>query len=181
METDRINAMNTDGAIVYHRKPTQAFLLEICAVGFIGLGLWLVLGDLDGKGGTVARAAGIISILCFGLCAVLIGRQVMTKHPVYAINHDGFTLGAPGAEGGLFVDWKEVQGVGVAHIGDEKVLSFAFRDPDSIKVRMSPAHRTKAEENEASGVPILMIPQSALDASVDDIKNVSTKFFFAAG
>lgn len=173
--------MSTDGSIVYHRKPTQAFLLEICAVGFIGVGLWLVLGDLDGKGGMVARAAGIISILCFGLCAILIGRQVMTRHPVYAINHDGFTLAAKAAEDALFVDWKEVQGVGVANIGDQKVLSFAFRDPAKVKARMNAEQRAKAEENEAAGAPILMIPQSALDTSVDEIKNVSTKFFFAAG
>ena len=173
--------MSTDGAIIYHRKTQQVFLLEICAVGFVGLGLWLVLGDLDGKGGDVAKAAGIISILCFGLCAVLIGRQVMTKHPVYAINHDGFTLGAPGASDALFVDWKEVQGVGIANIGDEKVLSFAFSDPEKVKSRMSAGHRKKAEENESAGVPILMLPQSILDTSVDDIRNVSTKFFFGAG
>lgn len=173
--------MSTDGAIIYYRKPTQAFLLEICAVGFIGLGLWLMLGDLDGNGGMVARVAGIIAILCFGLCAVLIGRQVMTKHPVYAINHDGFTLGAPGNDTALFVDWKEVQGVGVANIGDEKVLSFAFRDPATVKARMTAEQRAKAEENEAAGAPILMIPQSSLDTSVDVIKNVSTKFFFSAG
>lgn len=173
--------MSAEGAIVYHRKPQQAFLLEICAVGFIGLGLWLVLRDLDGSGGAVARAAGIVSLLCFGLSAVLIGRQVMTKHPVIAINHEGFTLGSPGDKGALFVDWKEVQGVGVANIGDEKVLSFAFRDPEAVKVRMSAGQRAKAVENEAAGVPILMIPQNALATSVDDIRNVATKFFFSAG
>lgn len=173
--------MSAEGAIIYYRKKHTAMVLQICAVGFVGLGLWLILGDLDGKGGIVARAAGIISILCFGLCAVLIGRQVVTRHAVYAINHDGFTLGLPGDENALFVDWKEVQGVGVANIGDEKVLSFAFRDPQAVKVRMSRTQRAKAEENETAGVPILMIPQNALDVSVDDIRNVSTRFFFAAG
>ena len=173
--------MTAEGAIVYYRKPQKAFLLEICAVGFIGLGLWLVLRDQDGPGGAVARVAGIVSLLCFGLSAVLIGKQVMTKHPVIAINHDGFTLGAPGNPAALFVDWKEVQGVGVANIGDEKVLSFAFRDPEEIKSRMSEQQRAKATENETAGVPILMIPQNVLDTSVDDIRNISTRFFFGAG
>ncbi len=173
--------MSSGGAIVYHRKHKQAFLLQICAVGFIGLGLWLVLRDLDGPGGAMARAAGIISLLCFGLSAIVLGRQVMTKHPVIAINHDGFTLGAPGDSKALFVDWKEVQGVGVANIGDEKVLSFAFRDPEAVKARMNPAQRAKAIENETAGVPILMIPQNILDVSVDEIRTVSTKFFFGAG
>jgi len=173
--------MSNDGAIIYYRKPEQKFHLEICAVGFVGLGLWLLLND-SGEGHMVnAHIAGIASLLCFGLCAIVIGRQAMTKHPVFSVNHDGFILGTPGRKGALSVDWKEVQGVGIANIADEKVLSFAFRDPEKLKARMTASQRAKAQQNEESGVPLLMIPQHMLDAPVDDIRNVSTKFFFNAG
>jgi len=173
--------MSNDGAIIYYRKPEQKFHLEICAVGFVGLGLWLLLGDIGEPSGFNMHSAGIVSLLCFGLCAIVIGRQAMTKHPVFSVNHDGFTLGRPGAKDALIVDWTEVQGIGVANIADEKVLSFAFRDPEQLKARMSAGQRAKANQNEASGVPLLMVPQHMLDASVDDIRNVSTKFFFNAG
>ena len=173
--------MASSGAIIYYRKPEQKFQLEICAVGFVGLGLWLLLSDVMGHSEITQRSAGIVSLLCFGLCALVIGRKAMTKHPIFSVNHDGFTLGKPGEKEALEVDWSEVQGVGVANIADDKVLSFAFRDPESLKARMTASQRLKANENESAGVPILMIPQKMLDTSVDDIRNVSTKFFFNAG
>ena len=173
--------MSAEGAIIYHAPRSNAMVLQLCAVGFIGMGLWLVLSsDSEDGAAVVARVAGIASILCFGLSTVLIGRQVVAREATYAVTHDGFYLGAPGEEDVLFVDWREVQGVGIANIGDEKVMTFAFRDPNIVKKRMSGEQRAKAEQNEEAGVPILSIPQNRLDTPVEDVRNVSTRFFFAA-
>lgn len=169
----------TGDSIVYYRKRQTAQLLQICAVGFVGLGLWLILRDLEGTAGAVARAAGVISLLCFGLSGVLIGRKVTVRDAIFAVNHDGMTLMT--GEADLFIDWKDVQGVGVAHMGDEKVLTLAFRRPEAILARMDAEQRRRAEANQAAGVPVVMIPQSLLAESVDTIRNTATRFFFAAG
>jgi len=84
-------------------------------------------------------------------------------------------------ERSLSVDWKAVQGIGVSDFGYGKVLTFAFRDPEEVKSQMTPEQRARAEANEAAGIPTLTIQQGALDTDVDEIRTISSRFFFAVG
>ena len=61
------------------------------------------------------------------------------------------------------------------------MLTFAFRDPNEVKARMTPEQRTRADANEAAGIPTLTIQQGTLDVDVDEIRTTSTRFFFAVG
>ena len=166
--------------IVYRSPRTLAFVYQAAAVGFMGLGLWMLVPERSGDAGTTLRLFGSVCIFLAGLCAVSFGRKSEQRQAVYAITPQGFTLGQPGEPGHLTVGWEEVQGVGIATIGEQKVLSFAFRDPERVKARMPDALRMQAEANETAGFPILSIPQSALEQPVEDVAQVSTRYFYRA-
>lgn len=173
--------MSTEGSIVYYRTPKATHVFKTSAVCFFILGVVLVIGGSDLQAGLIERAAAVISFAGFGICAWISGRRLKRRHWVFAINHDGFSLVGSDGKCSLFVDWKDVQGLAVSDFGYGNALTFAFRDPDAVKARMTPEQRKEAEDNEALGIPILIIPQNALDTPVDDIRNVSTRFFFGAG
>jgi len=173
--------MSAEGSIIYYRTPKATHLFKTVAAGFFILGAWLTFGGVDMDGGLMEQIAAVASFLCFGICAWISGRRWKKRHPVYAINHDGFSLTGTDGVCKLFVDWKEVQGVAVSDFGYGNALTFAFRDPEAVKARMSEEQKKRAIENDALGIPMLTIPQSALDTSVEDIRNVSTRFFFGAG
>jgi len=171
--------MNADGAIIYHKTPKQTNFYMVLAIGFFLLGSWLVIAGAERQ--LLSDITALFSFLCFGFCAWLYGRRLKRRHRVYAINHDGFALSSPDGRWTLNVDWKEVQGVAVSDFGYGNVLTFAFRDPESVKGRMTEKQRKRAEDNEALGIPTLTLPQNALDTPVEEIRNVSTRFFFGAG
>ncbi len=173
--------MNSEGSIIYYRTPRATHFFKIMAFGFFLLGGWLVLGDLDAERPLIFRIAGLISFFCFGICAWISGRRLKRRFRVYGINHDGFSLAGADGEWSLSVDWKEVQGVGLSDFGYGNVLTFAFRDPEKVKARMTEKQRKRADDNEAVGIPILTIPQNEFDINIEEIRNVSTRFFFGAG
>ena len=173
--------MSAEGSIVYYRTPKATPVFKLSAAGFFFLGVVLVIGGPDLQAGLLARLAAVFSFACFGVCAWFSARRLKRRHGVYAVNHDGFSLVGPDGKTSLVVDWKEVQGVGVSDFGYGNALTFAFRDPDAVKARMTAEQRKSAEENAALGIPTLIIPQNAFDTPVDEIRNVSTRFFFSAG
>lgn len=173
--------MSTDGSIVYYRTPKPTHVFKLSALCLFILGVWMVVGGTDAQASLIERIAAIFSFLGFGACAWISGRRWKRRHRVYAINHDGFSLADTTGQWALSVDWKEVQGVAVSDFGYGNTLTFAFRDPKAVLSRMTDIQRKRAEDNEAMGIPTLTIPQSALDTPVDDVRNVSTRFFFAAG
>ena len=170
--------MSTEGSIVYYRTPKAVPMFRIMAIGFFMMGAWLMFVEASGFIELAARATGLFSFLCFGFSMWLSGRRKKRRHSVYAINHDGFSLTGPDGTCSLFVDWNEVQGVSATDMGYGKALSFAFRDPEVIKERMTPEQRARALENESVGLPTLTIPQNALDTDIDDIRTISQRFFF---
>jgi len=173
--------VTTDGSIIYHRTPKRRPIYRVLAVGFFVLGGWLILGGLSGEAAMLERLVGLVAFACFGFCAWMAGRRINRRHRVYAIDHDGFALFGSDGQRALNVDWKEVQGIGVSDFGYGKVLTFAFRDPDEVKSRMTPDQRSRADANEAAGIPTLTIQQGAIDVDVDEIRTTSTRFFFAVG
>ena len=173
--------MNVDGSIIYHRTPKRKPFFRLLAVAFFSFGAFLVLGGLSGDPSLLERFVGVVAFACCGFCAWMVGRRRNRRHRVYAIDHDGFALFGEDGQRSLSVDWKEVQGIGVSDFGYGKVLTFAFRDPDEVKARMTPDQRSRAEENEAAGIPTLTIQQGTLDVDVDEIRTTSTRFFFAVG
>lgn len=173
--------MSDEAAFVYHRTPKRKPIFRVLAICFFVLGTWLVIGGISGEPSVIERLAGVVAFFCFGVCAWMVARRMKRRHRVYAIDHDGFSLYGDDGKRSLTVDWKEVQGVGVSDFGYGKVLTFAFRNPDTVKERMAPYHRARAEQNEAAGIPLLTIQQGAIDADVDDIRAASTRFFFAVG
>jgi hypothetical protein len=171
--------MSTEGSIVYQRTPRAVPIFRIMAACFFALGAWLMMVGADGVYEIAARVASLVSFGCFGFCTWLTGRRAKRRHSVYAINHDGFSLIGPDGLCSLFVDWNEVQGISATEMGYGKALSFAFRDPDVVKDRMTPEQRARALDNESVGLPTLTIPQSALDTDIDDIRTISQRFFFS--
>jgi len=173
--------MNADGSIIYYKTPKTTHFYKLMALGFFLVGSWLVLGGSETAIHSLQHIAGLIGFLCFGFCTWRVGRRMNRRHRVYAINHDGFALASPDGTWTLNVDWKEGQGVAIADFGYDNALTFAFRDPEAVKARMTEKQRKRAEDNEAVGIPTLTLPQSALDTPVEEIRNVSTRFFFGAG
>lgn len=173
--------MSTDGSIIYHRTPRRKPIFRFLAAGFFILGAWLVLGGISGEPSMLERLVGVAAFAGFGCCVWIAGRRVNRRHRVYAIDHDGFALFSDDGERSLSVDWKEVQGISVSDFGYGKVLTFAFRRPEEVKARMTAEQRARADANEAAGIPTLTIQQGALDEDVDDIRTISSRFFFAVG
>jgi len=173
--------MMTDGSIIYHRTPKRKPIYRILAFAFFLLGTVLVMGGISGEATVLERIVGLIAFGCFGFCAWMVGRRTNRRHRVYAIDHDGFALFGPDGQRSLSVDWKEVQGIGVSDFGYGKVLTFAFRNPEEIKARMTPEQRARADANEAASIPTLTIQQGAIDVDVDEIRTTSSRFFFAVG
>ena len=173
--------MTTDGSIIYHRTPKHKPIFRILAVCFFVLGGWLVIGGISGDPGVLERLVGVAAFAFFGFCVWMVGRRRNRRHRVYAIDHDGFALFGDDGQRSLNVDWNEVQGIGVSDFGYGKVLTFAFRDPDEVKARMTLDQRSRADANEAAGIPTLTIQQGTLDVDVDEIRTTSTRFFFAVG
>ena len=173
--------MNVDGSIIYHRTPKRKPFFRLLAIAFFGFGAFLVLGGLSGEPSLLERLAGVAAFACFGFCIWKVGRRMNRRHRVYAIDHDGFALFGEDGNRSLSVDWKEVQGIGVSDFGYGKVLTFAFRNPDEVKARMTLDQRSRADANEAAGIPTLTIQQGTLDVDVDEIRTTSTRFFFAVG
>jgi len=173
--------VTADGSIIYHRTPKRKPIYRILALAFFLLGTWMVLGGISGEATVLERLVGLVAFACFGFCAWMVGRRIKRRHRVYAIDHDGFSLFGSDGKPSLSVDWKEVQGIGVSDFGYGKVLTFAFRNPDEVKARMTPSQRARADANEAASIPTLTIQQGAIDSDVDEIRTTSTRFFFAVG
>jgi len=173
--------VTTDGSIIYHRTPRRKPIYRILGLAFFLLGAWMVLGGVSGEATLIERLVGVVAFGCAAFCAWMVGKRINRRHRVYAIDHDGFALFGPDGKRALNVDWKEVQGIGVSDFGYGKVLTFAFRNPDEVKARMNPDQRSRADANEAAGIPTLTIQQGAIDSDVDEIRTTSTRFFFAVG
>jgi len=173
--------LSADGSIIYHRTPKRRPVYRVAATALFMIGALLVLVCISLIPMLLTQILGVAAFAGFGYCAWMVGRRTNRRNRVYAIDHDGFALFGPDGERSLSVDWKAVQGIGVSDFGYGKVLTFAFRDPEEVKSQMTPEQRARAEANEAAGIPTLTIQQGALDTDVDEIRTISSRFFFAVG
>lgn len=107
---------------------------------------------------TFVSGAGIAF---FGVCALVLARQLFDSRPRIVIDDAGVfdrTLGVG------VIPWDEIRGAQLRHIGGHPFVSLELRDEESWLARLRPMHRRLAAANRKLGFGALNLNLSATRA-----------------
>lgn len=110
-------------------------VLTVLAFGFVALGVFLLSLDANEltssrrfSNTTLVHAIGIVTIVFFGLCALLLLRKLFETSPGLILNAEGLIDNSSSISAGL-IPWSEITGIGEYKIHSQKFVSIFVTDP----------------------------------------------------
>lgn len=123
-------------------------LLLLGSLAFVACGTWFVVRPpaidhpVFGNPAFIF-IAGILSILFFGSCAVLIIRKLPDQRAGLILDADGFTDNSSGVAAG-FVPWSDVETFSVTEVQRQKIILVHIKNSDSYISRQESILKQKA-------------------------------------
>ena len=152
--------MNNSGQIEIPMDKSKLRLLLIACFGFIFLGILFlvlpfILRRVDSGAQVFISVGGIISILFFGFCAMIISRKVSDTSPGMIINEKGFTDNSSGVGAG-YVPWADVVRLQERNVVNQTFLMVIVKNPEEYINREQSFFKQKAMamNNKLYGSPI---------------------------
>lgn len=166
---------------------TKIVFLTVGALGFVALGLWLVLLD-DAfiqsfrrfNDPTFVHGSGLAAVLFFGVCAVAGIRKLYDRKPGLVFSREGMLDNASSVAAG-FVPWQEITGAEMLKIERTRILVVKVADPQKYVERGGKWKRMLLQTNlKLYGSPI-QIPATALQIDFDELVKLFTEYLTKHG
>lgn len=152
----------------------KLILMLIGSIAFIMIGLWFLIAPPTISNPffgnpTLIFILGIVSIIFFGLTAVIIFRKFLDRNPGLIISNQGITDNSSGVSAGL-IPWTDIQEIKISQVMNQKFLMFIVRNPqDYLDKVTNPLKRNAMKMNyKTYGSPIC-ISSNTLKTNFDDL------------
>ncbi len=138
------------GTIEIPLSKTKLTLLTLGAAVFVAFGFWFVIAPpvikhpLYGNP-AVILAAGILSIVFFGLCGVIGVKKLFDKTPGLTINNQGISDNSSGISAGL-IAWKDIIEIRKQNLMSQNFLILVVRNPEEYLNRQTNILKRKPME-----------------------------------
>ncbi|MVU77621.1 hypothetical protein GPX89_10260 [Nocardia sp. ET3-3] len=126
---------------------------------FVLIGLRMAL-----TGEASAIFVGALAVFFFAAVGVIMVKQLFRRTPELIITDSGFTHRRLGA-----IDWSEVEGVGIAHIGGHPFVDVLLRDPAAYLARASRRTRLLGRTNHGFGYSPAVFSTQTLPVSANEV------------
>lgn len=131
-------------ALVFERNRGRSLLMLAGSLLFVAMGLWMLLGDLDGSSRyspLMIRFWGAAAVLFFGATLIGWGSNALRRSPVLVLGMDGLQINT-GLAGRAAIPCAEIRGFRVSRGGrGPTMLLVRLRDPERHAGRGSPLRR----------------------------------------
>ncbi|MBS1521746.1 MAG: hypothetical protein JST50_12165 [Bacteroidetes bacterium] len=110
-------------------------LLLTGSLAFVSGGIWFVINPKSLSGQSFYRspefifAAGVASILFFGLCAILIFKKIIDNKPGIVVNDFGINDNSSGTSVGL-IPWKDILAVRKTVVVNQNMIMIVVSNPE---------------------------------------------------
>jgi len=148
--------MNT---LVIQTSRTKWSALFSLAIGFVALGLWLVVSG-------TSVLVGWLNVAFFGLCAVMFARQLADRRPRLVVDDSGITDSTLGVG---CIEWGDIVSTELRRIQGNAFLCLELRQPLKYLSRMSPVMREMTQANKALGFTELSVNLTGVQGDPDVI------------
>lgn len=155
-------------------------LTFIGSLTFVAIGIWLLVKQPEFKNPilghpNVVFIVGIVSILFFGLIAILVFRKFFDKKPGLIINQQGIFDNSSGVAAGL-IPWTDIQEITISQVMSQKFLMIIVKNPEKYLEKVSnPIKRNAMKMNyKTYGSPI-SISANALQTDFDELEKLLSK------
>ena len=152
----------------------KLFFTLFGAIGFVLIGLWFLISPPISSTqifgiSSIYSIVGFISVLFFGLGAVIIFRKISDEKAGIIINSQGIIDNSSGVSAGL-IPWKDIQEIKVAQVMNQKFLMLIVKNPQDYLAKVTNSIKRKGMEinYKTYGSPI-SISASSLKTDFDEL------------
>lgn len=166
--------MTNEEQIEIPLSKTKMTLAFFCSLVFVGLGIWFLVNppkvrNLILVNPTMIFIIGIVSILFFGLVAIMIFCKFSDKKAGLIINRQGIIDNSSGVSAGL-IPWTDIQEITIVQVMHQKFLMVIVKNPQEYLYRVaSPVKRSAMKMNYKSYGSPISISANALQTDFDKL------------
>lgn len=138
----------------------RLIILLVSAVAFCGIGIWFTAKPDSFKNGllgnpTIVSAIGMLSIVVFGLSAIVVVKKITDNKPGLIIDKSGITDNSTGVAAGL-IPWKEIKEIKTTKIINQKFITIVLNTPQAATkpVKTDGNKKGSAKSNDNTVTPI---------------------------
>jgi hypothetical protein len=145
-----------NGSTVIALSKIKIFLLFLCSLAFVAGGLWFaVMPPATKYNKYFLMAAGIVSVLFFGMCAVALLAKLFNRESGLIIDDSGITDNS-GAFGAGFIPWVDITAVESFVSANQNFILLFVRNPEEYINRNSffLARKTRSANYKFYGTPL---------------------------
>lgn len=149
--------------IVVRTPKSRLLLLFAGSIAFVALGAWFILDSRVMWHGArlLVVAAGVASVLFFGVCGGAILRRLMGHRVSLMIDRMGIIDNSSATPAGR-VGWKEISRVGVAEVSGQRFVGIDVHRPEEVLARVRGPQKLFRANQAMTGF-LLNLPESMLD------------------
>lgn len=172
--------MTQNGQIEIPLSKKKMTLILLGSIVFVGLGIWFIINPSKisnpiFSNSTLISIVGFVSILFFGLIAVLIFRKLSDKNAGLIINHQGIIDNSSGISAGLVL-WTDIEEIRTIQVANQKFLMFVVKNPQEyINKITNPIKRKGMEMNYKNYGSPINISANSLQINFDELYSLLTK------
>jgi hypothetical protein len=159
--------LNPDAIVIYPSR-TKLLLVTAGCVGFVALGLFLLLSPNPQFRDVEVRLAGIAGIAFFGLCLGYAVWRLARPSPALIIHSSGIFDNASALSAG-FLAWNEISHIFMASFRNQKFLGIAVKDVEGLLSRQSGLKARLMRMNIRLSGAAINIPANTLPVSLDEV------------
>lgn len=148
--------------LVIQPSRTKWSALLLLAIGFVALGLWLVLAG-------TSVLVGWVNVAFFGFCAVTFARQLADRRPRIVVDDKGVTDNTLGVG---CIEWGDIVSTELRRIPGNTFLCLELRQPSKYLSRMSPVVREMTQANKALAFTELSVNLMGVKGDPDAISDL---------
>jgi len=161
--------------VIYGSRAKAAWLVLLSSLfvvgGFLLISLWL-----EGRESVGTGAVGLVSVLFFGGCGILVICLILINRPLLIIDGNGIDERTSAISVGL-IKWHEIAAVYEYRFGSQSFLGITPHDLNPILGRVNPVVRLAIRANVGLGAAPINISASLLPVSLGEIAQEIDKRF----
>jgi len=174
--------MLSEEKIIYLSKAKILFLILLSII-FIALGVWFLFLDVQSIEGSrrfnspaLIYGIGIITIVFFGLCALVGVKKLFDKSPGIILSSEGILDNSSGVSAGI-IPWSDVVDIGQYQIHKQKFVLIHVRDPEKYANTGNALKRMANRANmKMCGTPI-NISANSLKIGYGELVKIIQKYY----
>ena len=152
--------------ITYFPNRTKLFLILLGGVALTATATWILV-DQD-VAPLMVRIAAWGGVPFFGTASLYLIFRLLRHRASVVLSDTGFTENSSMVSVG-YVPWQDVASVEVFAIRNQKMVGVALKDHDKFLARLGMVRKALASVNTAMGFPLIVIPESSISVSAEDL------------